>query len=421
MINTIFFFLHYTLVLLFGLVLSAALAGVRLSQKNIRIIFVLFALCGLVQTAVYVLFNEMLVWRIYPLITHLPTVLLLCLYYRKRIVTAIAAVTSAYLLCQPAKWFGLFLEALTEQYVVGQIAQIITLLTVGFIAIRYLGSYISEIYTKDNRSVLIFGIIPIVYYLFDYTMGIYTDFWISNNRITAEFLPFFLCIVYFIFCIVYYKEYEKKSDAERKEQIIRITAEQQAKEREAVLRNEQELRLLRHDMRLFLSSLAICIDDGDARKAKEMISTFSSHVEGTALKRFCENSTVNYILSDFASRCGKLHVEFIPTVEIAELVSDEIMFASILSNALDNALNAQKDLPEDIRYIKLMLKTFDDKLLLSVKNPFKKKPVFVDGLPISGQKGHGYGTQSIRYMTERLGGNCQFTVQDKTFLTQVII
>ena len=68
-----------------------------------------------------------------------------------------------------------------------------------------------------------------------------------------------------------------------------------------------------------------------------------------------------------------------------------------------------------------MLKKFDGKLLLSVKNPFKDMPSFVDGIPSTDEKGHGYGTQSIRYMTDKLGGKCQFTVQNNLFVLRVVI
>ena len=36
---------------------------------------------------------------------------------------------------------------------------------------------ISKLFEKDIKSVLIFGSVPIIYYLFDYIMGIYTDLW----------------------------------------------------------------------------------------------------------------------------------------------------------------------------------------------------------------------------------------------------
>ena len=92
-----------------------------------------------------------------------------------------------------------------------------------------------------------------------------------------------------------------------------------------------------------------------------------------------------------------------------------------MSNALDNALNAQKRLPENKRSIHVMLKNRDHKLLFSVKNPFFEQPIFIDGFPASNRKGHGYGTKSIAYLTERLGGNYQFTLEDDLFVLRVVI
>lgn len=421
MFDTALYFVHYTLLLLFGLVVTAAFSGVRFSLKNCCIVTGLFVFCGLLQLLLYLTFDERFIWMVYPLIAHLPVILLLRLYYRKRFVIALAAVSTAYICCQPSKWFGLLMESLTLSYSIGQITRILLLILVAFIAIRYLAPCISDIYQKKSSSVLIFGMIPMIYYLFDYSMSIYTDFWTTNNRVAIEFLPFILCIAYIIFCIVYFKEYEQKSEAERKEQLIRITVNQQTKEMEAIRRSEHEIRLLRHDMRLLLGSLAVCIEKEDKESALRMISGFSSNVEATTYQRYCKNTTVNYVLSDFHSKCLENGVEFHPTVELGELPVDDLIFSTILSNALDNALNAQKELPQGQRFLKLMLKTADKKLLLSVKNPVLKDPVFVDGLPITNKIGHGYGTQSIRYMTERLGGNCQFTVENHIFILRVVI
>ena len=68
-----------------------------------------------------------------------------------------------------------------------------------------------------------------------------------------------------------------------------------------------------------------------------------------------------------------------------------------------------------------MLKNSDGRLLLSVKNLFKDMPAFVDGIPTTDKRGHGYGTQSIRYMTEKLGGKCQFSSQNDMFILRVVI
>lgn len=420
MIDSILFVAHYALLLLFGIVLSAAFAGVRHSKKNISILLGLYVLCGALQLIFYLLFSERLVWMLYPLITHLPIVLLLCIYYRKRLSTVLAAVTTAYLCCQPAKWFGLLFSWLTNSYIAEQSARIAALLLVAAITLRWFASYLAMLYQKDDRSVFIFGIVPMVYYLFDYTAGIYTDLWLNSNRVAIEFLPLLLCSIYMLFCVVYFKEYERKNEAERKEHIICLTLEQQAKELEAIKRSEQEIRLLRHDMRLFLNNLSYCIaEDPDA--AQQMISSFSSNVDATSILRYCENSTINYVLSDCAAKCREAHIAFAATVEIGRLSVDEILFCTILSNALDNALNAQDGLAKDKRSIKVLLKTSDERLLLSVKNSFASAPVFIDDMPVTKKAGHGYGTRSIRYMTERLGGNCQFTVEDQRFVLRVVI
>ena len=63
----------------------------------------------------------------------------------------------------------------------------------------------------------------------------------------------------------------------------------------------------------------------------------------------------------------------------------------------------------------------DGKLLISLKNTFAEKPVLTDGMPYSSKAGHGFGTQSIRYVTEKLNGNCQFSVKDGWFILRIVL
>ena len=421
MSDTILFFVHHSLTLLFGIILSVAFCGLRFTKKNNCIYLSFFALCGILQLCIFNLYREQTVWELYPLITHLPLLLLLCLSFKKRLVTATASISLAYLCCQPSKWIGLLVETFIQNdYVVWSI-RILVMMSVGFIAIRFLASYISDIFNKDTRSVLIFSVVPLVYYVFDYVVGVYTDLWASHYRLASEFLAFLLCIIFMIFCVVYYKEYEKKADSERKEQILSIVAQQRANEVTAIKQSCMETSLLRHDMRLLLNNLALSIEKDDKEASLKMISGFVTQVEAASVHRYCKNDTVNYVLANFESKCKAQQIDFCVTIELDELTVDEIMFSSIISNALDNALNAQTELPPTDRKIKLMLKDSGGKLLLSVKNTFNGTPVFIDGLPTTNRKGHGYGTQSIRYVTEKLGGKCQFSTQDNIFILRVIL
>ena len=63
----------------------------------------------------------------------------------------------------------------------------------------------------------------------------------------------------------------------------------------------------------------------------------------------------------------------------------------------------------------------DDKLLLSIKNPFAGRVEMIDGIPRAKGDGHGLGTQSIKYITEKLSGNCQFLAKDGQFALRVVL
>lgn len=424
MIDTILFYIHHSLTLLWGIILSAAFCGVRFTKKNIGIVSVIFLMCGISQLSALFLFGEQLVWKLYPLIVHALLGALLCLIFRKRVITVLASVCLAYLCCQPSKWFGLLAAAFTENLTIVWCVRIVVALIVAILTACYFANLISEIFSKDNRSVLIFSSVPFVYYLFDYTVGVYTNLWEIHYHLASEFLAFFLCVSFMAFCIVYYREYERKMQVQRKNEIIEITVQQLTKEMEAVHESNLETSLLRHDMRLLLSNLALSIEQNDKENALNLISGYVAQIESASLHRYCQNDTINYILSNYESKCRSAGIAFQADIELDSLSVDEIMFSSILSNALDNAVNAQMELPEQDRLIRLLLKNSDGKLLLSIKNPFHCAPDFwdyVNQIPISRKEGHGYGTQSILYLTEKLGGKCQFSVENNTFVLRVIL
>lgn len=421
MIELILFFAHSALLLLFGVYLSACFAGIKITKKNFFTILSLCAFSGILQIGSYVVFSEETVWKLYPVITHLPLIIFMVLVYHKRVITAAVSVFTAYLCCQPAKWFGLLIFYITDNTIAEYIARISILVIVAYIIFQYLAENISEVFNKDIRTVCIFGLTPAFYYAFDYMTGVYTDVFKTDGLIVTEFMPFFLCLSYMLFCFVYYKEYEQKSDAERKEQIISLTVEEQKREIEAIRRSEQETRRLRHDMRLLLNNLLVSIDNNDKETAKKMVSSYVDAIETATVKRYCNNTTINYIISSYAQKCLETQIEFEIQINFENLDCDEIMLSTVIANALDNAINAQNLLSSQNRKINLMIKEHNGKLLLSVKNPIKEKPVFVNGVPVTNRKGHGYGTQSIIYLTERMGGNCQFTTEDDYFILRIII
>ena len=91
MINDILFFSHYIVLLLFGVVLSFSFCSVRLTRKNVITAVFVFLVCGIIQLCSFFAFKEELVWKIYPLITHIPIGAFLGLVYKKRLSTIVSS------------------------------------------------------------------------------------------------------------------------------------------------------------------------------------------------------------------------------------------------------------------------------------------------------------------------------------------
>ena len=421
MLEQILTVVHGAVLLLFGDILSFQFAGVRLDKKVLLHILLLFAFSAGLQLLLFFQLSEFMVIRAYPLIVHLPVLLVLCLGYRKNFSTALAAVATVYMCCQPSKWFGALLFSLFPNSLAELAVQILALPLVFFLIRKYLVPSLRDFYSKDVRGALVFGMIPLLFYLFDYITAIYTDLRSSNNQAVLEAMPMFLFVTFASFCIVYHDMYEAKAEAERKENILQITAQQQAKEMEAFQENEQSLRILRHDMRMLLENVSACVENGDTESARKLISGYVQQVDRTAMRRYADNDIIHYTLTNYAAKCSREQIAFEVEVELPELKVSENAVSSILSNALENAINAQKGVPQDKRQIRVMLKNTGRRMLISVKNTYGTTPVLVDGMPVTKEKGHGYGTQSIRYLAEKLDGKCQFLLQDGLFVLRVIL
>lgn len=132
---------------------------------------------------------------------------------------------------------------------------------------------------KPTRSLLIIGFMPFVYYLFDYVAGVYTGLLYSGKEVVVEFLGFVLCIFYIVFLFVYMHQYEAKNEAEQLNRIMKMKRVQSERKIKAIRNAEQEMSILRHDMRHFLINISSFIENGEGEKDKSYINEITKVVD----------------------------------------------------------------------------------------------------------------------------------------------
>ena len=422
MILEILTYTHNITTMLFGIFLSAFFLGVKKDKKNVGKLLLLAVISGgLYMVCASVLGPEM-VDQIYPLIVHVPLLLMLVLYYKFRPLPSLISIFTAYLCCQCSNWMGLLALSVTGEEWCYYACRIVVTLVVFWVLYRYVCQTTTMLFAKTDRELLIIGSLPLVYYIFDYATTKFSKLLYTGNRAVPEFLGFAICLSYLFFLLIYFREYEMKSKAEQYNELIRMQMNSFQAEMVSTRKSEQRMSILRHDTRHHLSVLRTLIQQGETDKSLEYLNEVSQTYDDTVIKTYCKNEMVNSVLSIYNTRFEEQRIRWDVQVRIGEkLPCSEMMFCAILSNVLENALHAVQELPQKKRLIQLSLSEKSGHLLLMAKNTVRNAPVFNDGVPVTERSGHGLGARSIVYYVEKLNGQYQFFMENGDFVVRIIL
>lgn len=415
-------FTYYTITLLFGFYMSAFFLGVKQNRKNIITLY-LAALCeGFLYVVGFGLMGKVISDQ-YVIIIHLPLILFLVLYYKYPVVSSCISVFSAYLCCQLSNWIGLLIWMFTGEEWCYYVSRILITVVTFFLLCRYVCRTTESIFARDTRELYIIGFLPTVYYFFDYFFAKLSGLLYSGNKVLVEFMGFVFCISYLVFLIVYFREYEKRQEMKRYNDLMEMQFLSIQKEINQVKRSKQKLSILRHDMRHHLNIILIQLQNNNVEKAIDYIEEIGDSSDDTAIMTYCKNEMINSVISIYQTWFDEKEITLKCDIAVGEggLPCPDMAIGTILSNALENSMHALEETDMEEKWINLSVFERKNHLLLEIENPIEKMPVFVDGIPTSGQKGHGIGVKSIVYYVEQLKGQCHFSTTDHSFVLRIII
>ena len=185
----------------------------------------------------------------------------------------------------------------------------------------------------------------------------------------------------------------------------------------------EEARQARHDLRHQLCQLAALAEEGNLEKIKAYLSGAVSRIPSLEL-HFCENRAADGVVGYYCALAKRENIPYSVQIDLPEcLPVDEINLCLVLSNLLENALEASLRTAPARRKIKLTAYLHSGSLaLIQVENTYdgvirEKGGVFQS----SKRKGDGVGLQSIRYIAEKSGGVSTVTYQDGVFRARVML
>lgn len=167
--------LYYSVLLLFGVYLSAAFVGISFNRRHCVLLLGLCILIGGMQAISCHCYGISMTKKLYPLFTHLPLAIFLITYFKNHFFPVIFAVFTAYLCCQISKWTALLVCFFLPDQILFYLFSILSMLLLAYFLYRYVASAIATILLKSKRTILFFGSLPTAYYLFDYFANVYTN------------------------------------------------------------------------------------------------------------------------------------------------------------------------------------------------------------------------------------------------------
>lgn len=275
----------------------------------------------------------------------------------------------------------------------------------------------------DNQIFLPFFLVGILYYVYIFAVRRinFPDF-NTVSGIFVRYLPTLQVFTFYFSLLHSYQDLHEKRDLENAR--TALNQELDMAEEQIALLNEAQRQsaVYRHDMRHHLTAVNGFLTSGDLPQAQAYIQKVCEDIEAVTPQRFCENRLLDLLCSSFANQAKHRDIRLLieATLPMTVALSDTEICA-IVSNGLENALNAAEKLDENRRWVKFYCGVRLEKLLIEIQNPYIGQIPLRDGLPASKQEGHGYGCHSIRTITEHHQGMCTFQPEDGIFTLRIVI
>ncbi len=221
-------------------------------------------------------------------------------------------------------------------------------------------------------------------------------------------------------------EYEATGDTD----ILRSQVRALERQVERIQAEQEQGRIFRHDLRHYMSLLDAKLSAGDLDQARHILesmeTTLAEHIDSTAtLHAYTGDPLMDTVFSVWAERCAAAGVEFSVRLTLPETLRVDVTeLAVVVGNALDNALNACRAMPEGSeRAVRVYDSPGGGQFFLAIDNTYAGTLSFDErtGLPVSHRPGHGYGTKSIAAFAKRYGAVFSCSAENGWFRLRLLI
>lgn len=244
----------------------------------------------------------------------------------------------------------------------------------------------------------------------------------QNRLITIN--AFFLLIVNLL--IFGLNQYNQKKHLEFTEMQIQLQKEHDSAEyyKMLIAQNENQ-RILIHDMKKHLQSIALLNEDNQNEKIRAYIDQLMQSSDLLEFSKICDHKILNNILCRYKKVCNDLHIAFHADIRsnTTTFLSDSDV-TSLFCNMLDNAVEASNHIKDSYIEITAAQRKHTPFVIITIINSCAGNPFSPNGELVSSKQNpqaHGFGIKSIEKIIHNYNGNIQMYYDEETSTFHTII
>ncbi len=189
-----------------------------------------------------------------------------------------------------------------------------------------------------------------------------------------------------------------------------------------IIEKEEEIKKINHDLRHHMTIIHQFILDKNYIKLKEYVESLSKTTSIHFQKSFCSNYIIDMILRLYYKLAEDNKITIYINANIPnDLDIDDLDICVIISNILENALEASLKIPIDKRIIQINIKYKMNHLGIFVKNAFDGIPVKNIGIFIPTKSKSNIGLISVNDICKKYNGSLHLSNDNFFFYTEVFL
>lgn len=245
------------------------------------------------------------------------------------------------------------------------------------------------------------------------------------QMLKINFIPLMLLVflTVLVYLAIFLSLRKTLRQAALREENLKMQSNRELTRQRLMLMDEtvRQMSIAQHDRRHFNNTLLALLSQGEIDKATEFIRQQSEALPQKP-QNYCQNIPVNAAVSYYSELARQQGIRCDLRLDIPEkLAVDELSLAMTVSNLMENAITAVSHLPATRRELRFTAVN-TGQLILELSNPYDGEITFdQNGLPVSGEEGHGNGSQSVADFAAKCGGELVYDVSGGVFKVRLMV